>query len=126
MQAVVNNGIKVDEKGITCLTEMLMRQLLKLDGIEADGEGRAQRRAEVSVLINLHLLLSLHPAATKKATHWLLFLNVHMCPHCVSIYLARIVQKVSQTHLILLSSSPLFTPFQPIDPLRHLPFTLYQ
>ena len=28
--------------------ELLMRQLLKLDGIKADGEARLQRKAEVS------------------------------------------------------------------------------
>ncbi|GFQ00520.1 bag family molecular chaperone regulator 4 [Phtheirospermum japonicum] len=47
MQDLVDRGIKVEDKEVVVLTEMLMRQLLKLDGIEAEGEGRARRRAEV-------------------------------------------------------------------------------
>ena len=50
MQAVIDSGKEVDDKEITYLTEMLMRQLLKLDGIDAEGEGRVQRKAEVSFL----------------------------------------------------------------------------
>lgn len=40
--------------------ELLMRQLLKLDGIEAEGEARVQRKAEVSCisLTILHLSAS--------------------------------------------------------------------
>lgn len=48
MKDVVNSGTKVDDKEIVYLTEMLMRQLLKLDGIEAEGEGKVQRKMEVS------------------------------------------------------------------------------
>ncbi|XP_011095053.1 BAG family molecular chaperone regulator 4 [Sesamum indicum] len=47
LQAVVDSGTKVDDKDIIYLTEMLMRQLLKLDGIEAEGEGKVQRKMEV-------------------------------------------------------------------------------
>ncbi|KAL7136190.1 hypothetical protein ABFS83_10G012800 [Erythranthe nasuta] len=47
VQAVVDSGTKVDNKDIVYLTEMLMRQLLKLDGIEAEGEGKVQRKMEV-------------------------------------------------------------------------------
>ncbi|KAL0344435.1 UNVERIFIED_CONTAM: BAG family molecular chaperone regulator 4 [Sesamum radiatum] len=47
LQAVVDSGKKVDGKEIIYLTEMLMRQLLKLDGIETEGEGRVQRKMEV-------------------------------------------------------------------------------
>ncbi|KAL6534405.1 hypothetical protein OROHE_013330 [Orobanche hederae] len=47
LQAVVDSGTKVDDKYIIYLTEMLMRQLLKLDGIEAEGEGKVQRKMEV-------------------------------------------------------------------------------
>ncbi|KAL0375374.1 UNVERIFIED_CONTAM: BAG family molecular chaperone regulator 4 [Sesamum radiatum] len=46
LQAVVDSGTKVDDKDIIYLTEMLMRQLLKLDGIEAEGEGKVQRKME--------------------------------------------------------------------------------
>ncbi|KAM7526515.1 hypothetical protein LguiA_016417 [Lonicera macranthoides] len=47
LNTVVCDGTKVAEKDIIFLTEMLERQLLKLDGIEAEGEGRIQRKTEV-------------------------------------------------------------------------------
>ncbi|CAI9097281.1 OLC1v1033669C1 [Oldenlandia corymbosa var. corymbosa] len=47
LEAVINAGSKVDDKQIVYVTEMLMRQLLKLDTIEAEGEGRIQRKQEV-------------------------------------------------------------------------------
>ncbi|KAG6433746.1 hypothetical protein SASPL_105362 [Salvia splendens] len=47
LQAVVDGGTKVDDKDFLYLTEMLMRQLLILDGIEAEGEGRVKRKMEV-------------------------------------------------------------------------------
>lgn len=47
MEAAVNGHKKVDEKEFIVLTELLMVQLLKLDGIEAEGEARIQRKNEV-------------------------------------------------------------------------------
>lgn len=47
----MDGGNKVEDKEIVYLSEMLMRQLLKLDGIEAEGEGRIQRKMEVSIHI---------------------------------------------------------------------------
>ncbi|PIA32397.1 hypothetical protein AQUCO_04500182v1 [Aquilegia coerulea] len=47
LESAVRNGTKVDEKEFVVLTELLMVQLLKLDGIEADGEARVQRKNEV-------------------------------------------------------------------------------
>ncbi|CAA0836269.1 BAG family molecular chaperone regulator 4 [Striga hermonthica] len=47
LQAVVESGAKVDDKNVIYVTEMLMRQLLKLDGIEAEGDGKVQRKTEV-------------------------------------------------------------------------------
>jgi hypothetical protein len=43
----VLGGRKVDDKEFVVLTELLMMQLLKRDGIEAEGQARAQRKAEV-------------------------------------------------------------------------------
>lgn len=43
-------GTNVEDKDIIFLTEMLMRQLLKLDGIEAEGEAKVQRKMEVCFL----------------------------------------------------------------------------
>ncbi|XP_042066821.1 mediator of RNA polymerase II transcription subunit 15-like isoform X1 [Salvia splendens] len=53
LQTVIDSGKEVDDKEITYLTEMLMRQLLKLDGIDAEGEGRVQRKAEVRRVQNI-------------------------------------------------------------------------
>ncbi|XP_034693676.1 BAG family molecular chaperone regulator 4-like [Vitis riparia] len=47
LEATVNGGTTVEDKEFVVLTELLMRQLLKLDGIEAEGEAKVQRRAEV-------------------------------------------------------------------------------
>lgn len=46
----MNGHKKVDEKEFTVLSELLMVQLLKLDGIEAEGEAKVQRKNEVLVL----------------------------------------------------------------------------
>lgn len=47
LESAVHGGIKVVEKEFLVLTELLMVQLLKLDGVEAEGEARVQRRLEV-------------------------------------------------------------------------------
>ncbi|KFK34422.1 hypothetical protein AALP_AA5G142700 [Arabis alpina] len=47
LEVAVNGGTKVAVEEFDMTAELLMRQLLKLDGIEADGEARVQRRAEV-------------------------------------------------------------------------------
>lgn len=50
----MNGGTKVSDKEFAVSTELLMRQLLKLDGIKAEGEARMQRKAEVCFFCNLH------------------------------------------------------------------------
>ncbi|MFQ6627366.1 hypothetical protein Gotur_006269 [Gossypium turneri] len=47
LEGIVHGGTKVDEKELLGLTELLMVQLLQLDTIEAKGEAKVQRRAEV-------------------------------------------------------------------------------
>ncbi|KAL5550774.1 hypothetical protein UlMin_000950 [Ulmus minor] len=47
LEIAVNGGTKVEEKEFVVSTELLMRQLLKLDGIEAQGEAKMQRKSEV-------------------------------------------------------------------------------
>lgn len=39
------------------VSEMLMRQLLKLDGIEADGDAKAMRRTEVFLILMIFRVL---------------------------------------------------------------------
>ncbi|KAK9920378.1 hypothetical protein M0R45_028933 [Rubus argutus] len=53
LDVAVNGGTKVSDKEFAVSTELLMRQLLKLDGIKADGEARVQRKAEVRRVQNL-------------------------------------------------------------------------
>lgn len=48
LEAAVDGGTIVAVKEFDMTAELLMRQLLKLDGIKADGEARLQRKAEVS------------------------------------------------------------------------------
>lgn len=55
LEVAINAGDKASEKEFLLLTELLMKQLLKLDGIEAEGEAKLQRKAEV-VFIPLTLL----------------------------------------------------------------------
>ncbi|KAG2263397.1 hypothetical protein Bca52824_070476 [Brassica carinata] len=47
LEAAVDGGTIVDVKEFDMTAELLMRQLLKLDGIKADGEARVQRKAQV-------------------------------------------------------------------------------
>ncbi|KAJ9565360.1 hypothetical protein OSB04_001326 [Centaurea solstitialis] len=47
LDTTAKNGIKIADKEVEVLTELLMKELLKLDGIEAEGEAKAQRRIEV-------------------------------------------------------------------------------
>lgn len=46
-QGQVKSGDKPADSDMLAVSEMLMRQLLKLDGIEADGDAKALRRTEV-------------------------------------------------------------------------------
>ncbi|KAK7260603.1 hypothetical protein RIF29_26796 [Crotalaria pallida] len=47
LEVAVDGGTRVSDKEFIVSTELLMRQLLKLDGIEAEGEAKMQRKAEV-------------------------------------------------------------------------------
>ncbi|XAR60758.1 hypothetical protein NMG60_11034249 [Bertholletia excelsa] len=52
LEMAVANGGKVANNEFVLLTELFMVQLLKLDSIEADGEAKVQRRAEVRRIQN--------------------------------------------------------------------------
>lgn len=47
LDRVVNSGSKVADRDFRVLSELLMKQLLKLDSIDAEGEAKVQRRIEV-------------------------------------------------------------------------------
>ncbi|KAH7295675.1 hypothetical protein KP509_27G060400 [Ceratopteris richardii] len=47
LESMVNSGKIIEEKRFTTLSELLMRELLNLDSIEAHGEAKVQRKIEV-------------------------------------------------------------------------------
>ena len=47
----MNGGTKVVDSQFTMLSELLMRELLKLDTVEAEGEAKVQRKIEVSCFV---------------------------------------------------------------------------
>ena len=49
MESVIGKGGKVAEKTVLNLIEMLMDQLLKLDGIMGDGDVKLQRKMQVTL-----------------------------------------------------------------------------
>jgi len=51
LEVAVNGGTKVSDKEFVMTTELLMRKLLELDGIKADGEAKLQRKAEVRFMV---------------------------------------------------------------------------
>ncbi|CAJ1948556.1 unnamed protein product [Sphenostylis stenocarpa] len=53
LEVAINGGNKASEKEFLVLTELLMSQLLKLDSIDAEGEAKLQRKAEVRRVQNL-------------------------------------------------------------------------
>ncbi|MBA0877549.1 hypothetical protein Goshw_003751 [Gossypium schwendimanii] len=50
LEVAVNSGTKVTDEEFVVPAELLMRELLKLDGVEAEGEARLQRKAEVCIV----------------------------------------------------------------------------
>lgn len=53
LESAMHSGMKVAEKEFVVLTELFMRELLKLDSIEAEGEAKAQRKIEVRRIQNI-------------------------------------------------------------------------
>ncbi|KAK1557373.1 hypothetical protein Q3G72_023454 [Acer saccharum] len=51
LEVAVNCGTKIVVEEFDVSAELLMRQLLKLDGIEAEGEAKMQRKAELQMLL---------------------------------------------------------------------------
>ncbi|KAK0578215.1 hypothetical protein LWI29_006844 [Acer saccharum] len=58
LEVAVNCGTKIVVEKFDVSTELLMRQLLKLDGIEAEGEAKMQRKAEVRRVQKFHEALN--------------------------------------------------------------------
>ena len=51
LESVISRGGKVAEKDVLNPIELLMNQLLKLDGIIADGDVKLQRKMQVPLLL---------------------------------------------------------------------------
>lgn len=47
LESVISKGGRVAEKQLVDANELLMTELIKLDGIEADGEVKLQRKMQV-------------------------------------------------------------------------------
>ncbi|XP_068650219.1 BAG family molecular chaperone regulator 1-like [Aristolochia californica] len=47
LESLISRGRKVAENDVMCLIELLMSQLIKLDGIMVDGDAKLQRRMQV-------------------------------------------------------------------------------
>lgn len=61
LESVVSKGGKVHEKQVLSLIELLMNELLKLDGIIADGDVKLQRRMQVIMsLVKLSTFICLN------------------------------------------------------------------
>lgn len=54
LEVAVNGGTKVSSEELDTSAELLMRELLKLDGIEAEGEAKVQRKTEVHRVQKFH------------------------------------------------------------------------
>ncbi|TYG84770.1 hypothetical protein ES288_D01G275700v1 [Gossypium darwinii] len=54
IEVAVNSGTKIAAEEFDVSAELLMRELLKLDGIEAEGEAKLQRKAEVHRVQGCH------------------------------------------------------------------------
>ena len=49
LESVISKGGNVAEKNVLNVIELLMNQLIKLDGIIADGDAKLQRKMQVTV-----------------------------------------------------------------------------
>lgn len=54
-ESIISKGGKVNEKDVVNLIELLMNQLLKLDGIMADGDVKLQRKMQVNYKIKIQI-----------------------------------------------------------------------
>lgn len=68
LKTVICDGDKVLEKDINFVVEMLERQLLKLDGIKAEGEGKVQRKMEVTTINSLFFFCFIIHLYSQKCT----------------------------------------------------------
>lgn len=58
LETVISKGGRVVEKDIVNLIELLMNQLLKLDGVVAEGDVKLQRKMQVVYSIRILILES--------------------------------------------------------------------
>ncbi|MBA0793657.1 hypothetical protein Gohar_018046 [Gossypium harknessii] len=79
IEVAVNSGTKIAAEEFGVSAELLMRELLKLDGIEAEGEAKLQRKAEVGVVsievANTMFIYLFHLFSVHIFNRWLKNLN---------------------------------------------------
>ncbi|KAG4216236.1 hypothetical protein ERO13_A01G228500v2 [Gossypium hirsutum] len=69
IEVAVNSGTKIAAEEFDVSAELLMRELLKLDGIEAEGEAKLQRKAEVRRVQGFHETLDKMKARNSNPFH---------------------------------------------------------
>ncbi|MBA0677530.1 hypothetical protein Goari_018931 [Gossypium aridum] len=69
IEVAVNSGTKIAAEEFDVSAELLMRELLKLDGIEAEGEAKLQRKAEVRRVQGFHETLDKLKARNSNPFH---------------------------------------------------------
>ncbi|XWS67271.1 hypothetical protein CRYUN_Cryun05aG0273100 [Craigia yunnanensis] len=80
LEVAMNNGTKVAGEEFDVSAELLMRELLKLDGIEAEGDAKLQRKAEVgqenrcvnATHKHVDIVVAIYSSSTILAEHHLL------------------------------------------------------
>ncbi|PPD97724.1 hypothetical protein GOBAR_DD05234 [Gossypium barbadense] len=103
LEVAVNSGTKVTDEEFVVPAELLMRELLKLDGIGAEGEARLQRKAELCymrsiglVLFNIHLNRIVNGIYPVPGSLWPSCLGM-LCVVSMFAPLVRRIQKYHET-----------------------------
>jgi hypothetical protein len=89
LDVAVNGGTTVSDKEFIVTTELLMRKLLELDGIKAEGEARLQRKAEVMFMV-------LRVADLKLMIKDFILLNLHCYKNTIYVPNKIMVLKMSK------------------------------
>ncbi|CAN1180608.1 BAG family molecular chaperone regulator 1 [Linum perenne] len=69
LESVISKGAKVEEKQVLSLIELLMNELLKLDGIMGDGDVKLQRKLQVKRVQKYVETLDMLKAKNSNGTH---------------------------------------------------------
>ncbi|KAK2987922.1 hypothetical protein RJ640_003400 [Escallonia rubra] len=131
LKETVHGGVEVDEKDIVALLELLMRQLVKLDGIDAQGDGKTQRKMELmevsgpvasSFTLRKYLDQVRHVQGLVDTLDKLKARNSYLCNRKKSAQCETSESGVGSVHAPSLTPAELQTPPQDIEtPLTRVP-----